>query len=117
MCKFGVIRLNKYFNCDHLSRENGPSVRMSAICLEVFTYFISIPGSIVQVNTMSLVMVELQPFMVMLITASLSSIMNRDVRWLEVCIRVNGIKIHDELLHAVSSLGVASSCPAPFKKY
>ena len=39
-CMCGFIRVDNCVNGNHLSRENEPWVRMSAICLKVLTYLI-----------------------------------------------------------------------------
>ena len=38
-CMCGVTRLNNCVNCNHLSGENEPLVRMSGISLDVLNYF------------------------------------------------------------------------------
>ena len=45
VCMCGVKRLNKCVNCDHLSRQDEPLVKVSAICLDVLTYLNWSPGS------------------------------------------------------------------------
>ena len=93
VCTCGVIGFSTCFKGDHLSRGNEPLVRMSAICLKVWT-LIWVPGSkFVQSNNHSrftrwvrkICLMDGVPPLMILITASLSSKSNKDARWLETC--------------------------------
>ena len=100
----GVIKLNICANW-HLSQENEPWFRTSEICFVVLTWLIRVPGSkLIRSNNQSKstrwvleTCLEVGLRMVILITASLSTKMNRDARWLRsVCIKgtKSGSSIH-----------------------
>ena len=81
--------------CDHLSRENDPLVKMSAMCVDVLKYLIWNPESqYIRSNDQSkfarwvreiCLLDGLRPSVIFLITASLSSQTSKDARWLEMC--------------------------------
>ena len=107
MC--GVIDVNSWVSYVHLSREKENLVNMSDICLGVLTYSIKIPKSrlILSNNqprfTRWVRKISL-PFMIILITASLSSKTNKDALRLEIC--VFGKKLIKLSVNLLSAMGV-----------